>query len=229
MSRWINVHIPHYCSSCDCNCNEVHILVYMSHRQKQHGELLDGINKPQLAIFCRSHIVTSHHCRSKSDPLVGSHNAVHYTLHILLPIIAHVTTQRKCLSHLCTQHCNLQLTKYAVAPNLLMDGCLSHIAILCAWSPSQPPAAQCSPIQLFCNASSRSTVVHNCSAESGWVLPQHYIHYTYVIYTIYYISLVHNSRAECGWWMGLTSALERGCDSVIGKTYERPAPTDRRN
>ena len=138
-------------------------------------------------------ITHTHQCRSKSDPLVGSHNVIHYTSHILLPIIAHVTTQRKCLSHLCTQHCNLQLTKYAVAPNLLMDGCLSHIAILCAWSPSQPPAAQCSPIQLFCNASSRSTAVHNCSAECGWVLPQHYIHYTYIS-NLYYILYLPSAK-----------------------------------
>ena len=31
----------------------------MSYRQKQHGGLLDGINKPQVAVYCRSHILTS--------------------------------------------------------------------------------------------------------------------------------------------------------------------------
>ena len=85
----------------------------MSHRQKQHGELLDGINKPQLAIYCRSHIVTSHHCRSKSDPLVGSHNAVHYTLHILLPIIAHSCYYTKKVS-ITPMYSALQFATYKV-------------------------------------------------------------------------------------------------------------------
>ena len=175
----------------------------MSHRQKQHGGLLDGINKPQVAVYCRSHILTS--ADQKATPLVGSHNVIHYTSHILLPIIAHVTTQRKCLSHLCPQDCDLQLIESAPPPPphgwLSLSHCnpLRLITVPATRSAmlTDPIVLQCI-IALYCSAQLQCRVwmgltsalyslyIYNLyytislqckiavqSADGGWVLPQH--------------------------------------------------------
>ena len=127
--------------------------------------------------------------------------------------------------------------------------CVHRIAI-CNLQSLHPPLphgwlslSHCNPLRLITVPATRSAMLtdpivlqciialHCKSAIAVQSVDESYLSiiFTIHIYTIYFITAVHNSSAECGWWMGLTSALERGCDSVIGKTYERPAPTDRRN
>ena len=105
--------------------------MFMSHRQKQHGGLLDGINKPQLAVHCRSHILTS--ADQKVTP---------WLVPIMLSIIhhtysypsQHMLLHKESVYHTCVHRiaiCNLQslhptTTTWMVVSLTLQSFALDH-------------------------------------------------------------------------------------------------------